>query len=85
VEAQARSLLSVEYFHVVFTLPPALHLFFLSERRKSYALLFEAALGALHAVCERRLGATPGTIAVLHGPRRSPLTHTSTASLRAVV
>ena len=51
---------------MVFTVPEALHPFFLSERRKSYALLFEAALGALHAVCERRLGATPGTIAVLH-------------------
>ena len=66
VEAQARTLLPVEYFHVVFTVPEALHPFFLSERRKSYTLLFEAALGALHAVCERRLGATPGTIAVLH-------------------
>ncbi len=66
MEAQARTLLPVEYFHVVFTVPEALHPFFLSERRKSYALLFEAALGALHAVCERRLGATPGTIAVLH-------------------
>ena len=66
VEAQARTLLPVEYFHVVFTVPEALHPFFLSERRKSYALLFEAALGALHAVCERRLGATPGSIAVLH-------------------
>lgn len=66
VEAQARTLLPVEYFHVVFTVPEALHPFFLSERRKSYALLFEAALRALHAVCERRLGATPGTIAILH-------------------
>jgi hypothetical protein len=66
VEAQARTLLPVEYFHVVFTVPEALHPLFLSETRKSYALLFEAALGALHAVCERRLGATPGTIAVLH-------------------
>jgi hypothetical protein len=56
----------VPYFHVVFTVPPALHPFFLAERRGSYTLLFEAAIGALHAVCQRRLGATPGTIAVLH-------------------
>jgi putative transposase/transposase-like zinc-binding protein len=66
VEAQSRSLLPVPYFHVVFTVPPALHPFFLGERRGSYTLLFETAIGALHAVCQRRLGATPGTIAVLH-------------------
>jgi len=66
VEAQTHNLLPVPYFHLVFTLPPALHPFFFSERRKSYALLFEAAIGTLHAVCHRRLGATPGTIAVLH-------------------
>jgi hypothetical protein len=66
VEAQARNLLPVPYFHLVFTVPPALHPFFLAERRQSYTLLFEAALGTLHAVCQRRLGATPGTIAVLH-------------------
>lgn len=66
LEAQTRNLLPAPYFHLVFTVPTALHPFFLSERRKSYALLFEAALGALHAVCLRRLDATPGTIAVLH-------------------
>ena len=66
VEAQSRSLLPVEYFHLVFTVPEALHPFFLLDRRGGYSLLFEAALGALHAVCQRRLRATPGTIAVLH-------------------
>ena len=66
VEAQARSLLPVEYFHVVFTVPKALHPFFLADRRKSYALLFEAALETLREVCRRRLGAVPGVIAVLH-------------------
>jgi len=66
VEAQTRSLLPVEYFHLVFTVPTALHPFFLAERRGSYALLFEAALETLHDVCRRRLGALPGTIAVLH-------------------
>ncbi len=66
VEAQARSLLPVEYFHLVFTVPTALHPFFLADRRGSYALLFEVALETLHDVCRRRLGALPGTIAVLH-------------------
>ena len=66
VEAQASNLLPVPYFHLVFTVPPALHPFFLAERRASYKLLFEAALGALHDVCQRRLGTIPGSIAVLH-------------------
>ncbi len=66
VEAQARGLLPVEYFHLVFTVPKALHPFFLMDRRGSYGLLFEAALEALHDVCRRRLGALPGTTAILH-------------------
>jgi hypothetical protein len=66
VEAQNRTLLPVPYFHLVFTVPPALHPLFLANRRQGYSLLFAAALDALHAVCQRRLGATPGTIAVLH-------------------
>jgi hypothetical protein len=66
VEAQQHTLLPVEYFHLVFTVPPALHPFFLSDRRGSYSLLFHASIAALHAVCRRKLGATPGTIAVLH-------------------
>lgn len=66
VEAQTRNLLPVPYFHLVFTIPPALHPFFLTDRRRCFALLFEAAIDTLHAVCERRLGAIPGTIAVLH-------------------
>ena len=66
VEAQARSLLPVEYFHLVFTVPSTLHPFFLADRRRSYALLFGAALETLHDVCRRRLGGVPGTIAVLH-------------------
>jgi hypothetical protein len=56
----------VEYFHLVFTVPRTLHPFFLANRRGSYALLFRAALETLHDVCRRRLGAVPGTIAVLH-------------------
>lgn len=66
VEAQTLNLLPVPYFHLVFTVPSALHPFFLAQRRGSYRLLFEAALATLYAVCLHRLGATPGTIAVLH-------------------
>lgn len=75
VEAQQQQLLPVPYFHLVFTVPTALHPLFLADRRGSYALLFEAAIGALHAVCQRRLGATPGTIAVLHTWSQTLLFH----------
>lgn len=66
VEAQARDLLPVPYFHVVFTVPPSLHPFFLADRRLAFGLLFAAALETLHDVCREHLGALPGTIAVLH-------------------
>jgi len=75
VEAQQQQLLPVPYFHLVFTVPTALHPLFLADRRGSYALLFQAAIGALHAVCQKRLGATPGTIAVLHTWSQTLLFH----------
>lgn len=66
VEAQTRHLLPVPYFHVVFTVPTSIHACVLSDRPKGYALLFKTALEALHQVCRQRMGATPGTIAILH-------------------
>ena len=66
VAAQSQHLLPVPYFHVVFTVPPALHPLFLNDRRRSFQMLFAAAGETLNDVCRRRLGATPGVIAVLH-------------------
>jgi hypothetical protein len=66
VAAQSQHLLPVPYFHVVFTVPPALHPLFLNDRRQSFQILFAAAGDTLNDVCRRRLGATPGAIAVLH-------------------
>jgi len=66
VDAQRHKLLPVAYFHVVFTVPVALHPLFLANRRDGFSLLFKTAWGALRDVCERRLGATPGAVAVLH-------------------
>ncbi len=66
VEAQARHLLPVPYFHVVFTVPTSIHACLLADRRKGYALLFKAATEALHDVCRQRIGATPSTVAILH-------------------
>lgn len=66
VEQQVRDLLPVHYFHVVFTVPACLQPLFVRDRRQSYALLFAAVWETLGEVCRRRLGATPGMIAVLH-------------------
>jgi hypothetical protein len=66
VEAQARHLLPVPYFHVVFTVPTSIHACLLADRQKGYALLFKAAMEALHQVCRQRIGATPSTVAILH-------------------
>jgi len=66
VERQVRDLLPVHYFHVVFTVPACLQPLFVSDRRRGYALLFAAAWETLSEVCRRRLGATPGVVAVLH-------------------
>jgi hypothetical protein len=66
VEAQARDLLPVAYFHEVFTLPHCLNPLFLRDPSAAYALLFEAAASSVIDVCRRHLGATPGLIAVLH-------------------
>ena len=66
VERQVQDLLPVHYFHVVFTVPACLQPLFVRNRRESYALLFAAVWETLGEVCRRRLGATPGMIAVLH-------------------
>jgi predicted nucleic acid-binding Zn ribbon protein len=66
VEQQVRELLPVHYFHVVFTVPACVQPLFVRDRRQSYALLFAAVWETLGEVCRRRLGVTPGMIAVLH-------------------
>ena len=66
VEAQARDLLPVPYFHQVFTAPHCLNPFFLRDQNAAHALLFEAAAKTVIDVCRSNLGATPGLIAVLH-------------------
>lgn len=66
VAAQAKDLLPAPYFHLVFTVPPALHSFFLADDRAGYKALFAAAMETVVEVARSRLGATPGAIAVLH-------------------
>lgn len=61
-------LLPVPYFHVVFTLPPALNELALQNPRAVYGLLFRAASQTLLQVAANpdRLGAQIGFLAVLH-------------------
>ena len=66
VAAQARDLLPVPSFHLVFTVPRALHPLFFADHRAGYQALFAAAMEAVNEVARSRLGATPGSIAVLH-------------------
>ena len=64
--ARERDLLPVAYYHVVFTLPRALHAFFRADPRRGYGLLFRAVSATLLEVARERLGAEIGVTAVLH-------------------
>ena len=68
LEREARSLLPVEYFHVVFTLPAEVAALALANRTALYELLFETAAATLRAVAAnpKRLGAAVGVLMVLH-------------------
>ena len=68
LEARLERLLPVEYFHVVFTLPVALHPLVLHHPRRLYDLLFQAASQTLLTLAAdgKRLGAQLGITAILH-------------------
>jgi hypothetical protein len=65
---EASFLLPVDYYHVVFTLPPAVAQVVWQNRRRGYTWLFRAATEALREVAAdpRHLGAQVGLLAVLH-------------------
>jgi Putative transposase/Transposase zinc-binding domain len=68
LEARLERLLPVEHFHVVFTLPVALHPLVLHHPRRLYDLLFQAASQSLLTLAAdpKRLGAQLGITAILH-------------------
>lgn len=68
LQREAGLLLSVDYYHVVFTLPAEAAALALANPRQIYNLLFEASARALRQVAadRRYLGAEPGWVAVLH-------------------
>jgi hypothetical protein len=68
LERQEKSLLPVEYFHVVFTLPQEVAEVALANRVALYDLLFASASGTLReiAASPKHLGASLGVLLVLH-------------------
>jgi len=68
VEERTRELLPVPYFHVVFTVPRQLNPFALRNKEAFYNILFAAASQTIRDLAkdDKRLGAEPGAIAVLH-------------------
>jgi Putative transposase/Transposase zinc-binding domain len=68
LEDRQRDLLSVPYFHVVFTLPEAVGPIALQNKRLVYGLLFRAVAETLLTIARdpRHLGAEIGGLAVLH-------------------
>lgn len=66
VEARVADLLPIEYYHVVFTLPPELNELARWHAREVYDLLFAAASETLQEFGRRKLGGEPGFTAVLH-------------------
>jgi putative transposase/transposase-like zinc-binding protein len=68
LEARARELLPVPYFHVVFTLPECLGPLALQNKKVVYGLLFRAMAETLLEVAAnpKRLGVQLGFLAVLH-------------------
>jgi len=68
LQREASFLLPVAYYHVVFTLPPAVAQAVWQNRRHGYTWLFRAATEALREVAAdpKHLGAQLGLVAVLH-------------------
>ena len=68
LQREAAYLLPVDYYHVVFTLPPAVAELALANPRELYGLLFRAAADTVAAVAAdpKHLGAQVGLLAVLH-------------------
>ena len=68
LDRRLEHVLPIPYFHVVFTLPAALHSLVFANKHLLYAALFEASAGTLQQLArdEQRLGAELGFTSVLH-------------------
>ncbi|MDT8342612.1 MAG: IS91 family transposase [Longimicrobiales bacterium] len=76
-EARAEDLLPVPYFHLVFTIPAALHPLFRQDLRLTYDLLFRAVAETLATVAAdpAHLGARLGFTTILHTWTQTLLYH----------
>lgn len=77
LEARAKDLLPVPYFHVVFTLPAELAAVALGHKKLFYGILFRAAAQTLLEIARdpRHLGAAIGFVAILHTWTQTLLHH----------
>jgi hypothetical protein len=68
IDKKVADLLPVGYFHLVFTIPHELNSLCLMNKKALYGILFKAAAETVTMLSRdpKRLGATPGIIAVLH-------------------
>lgn len=68
LEARAADLLPVEYFHVVFTVPPPIAAVALQNKKAMYGILMRAAAETLKQIAAdpKHLGAKIGFLSVLH-------------------
>lgn len=68
LEARAADLLPVEYFHVVFTIPPALAEIAFQNKKTMYDILFQASATTLKTIAAdpKHLGAEIAFIGLLH-------------------
>src|SRR6185437_8384976 len=68
LERRKAELLPVEYFHVVFTVPPEIAAIALQNQSAVYGILFRSAAQALLGIARdpKHLGATLGFFAILH-------------------
>jgi len=77
LEARETELLSVDYFHVVFTIPETLNQIALQNKREVYDMLFKAVAKTLFTIADdpKHLGAKIGFMAVLHTWGQNLLLH----------
>ncbi|HEY3740573.1 MAG TPA: IS91 family transposase [Bryobacteraceae bacterium] len=68
LEARKRDLLPIAYFHLVFTIPPAIAAIALQNKKALFQILFRASAGTLLTIAAdpRHLGAEVGFFSILH-------------------
>jgi len=77
LEAREAELLSLDYFHLVFTVPKVLNQIALQNKREVYDMLFKAVAKTLFTIADdpKHLGAKIGFMAVLHTWGQNLLLH----------